>query len=599
MASEKDARPKLSDVEQFTNILQRKRDELVSAMYFQELLEDAEDIFLRHPLTIPETAPLTDERAVIAALGTRGLKVALEFGAGFMRDYIEDDVYTTEEEESAAEYAINPLAPLRFPLFFNGPSTAETLTKVEAFGAQLIDESFKTLGQDAYEKADAFKAATTAKEQLAIMQWLDARLRTMASAPLRETTSAVKEYHPARLSPKLIGTYPDITLPPTCLSVSVIATGFFKRAGVEEILHADVVRTTTEDLAMYTRALIQNIPRLVEPLGISLSNPLLESMENIRTQVSNYEQRLEAHHSAVYIKLVDGTWAQFDSNYHSTIQIEPVDDDTLDLEHSWDLLSSMSAIAPNLEMLTPLDKSSHFDIPGMSYLILKEQSPETIERLSLAVQNELDVDSDESLGERIYQHIEAIFFDDTDENPNALLASLNGVIKSYDVVDFNSNGEQHLRNVFHHLFTKYVLWNEDPREVLKKIRTNEQYRANRIEDIKALPVLMLLLMSLDSFKEAPYTPSVHRTVEVGLPEQRIGMSVLSDLATYSDSPLPAAFWLNHWPGGVPVIEQLDRASDSSSDDSYLTNNLIHYEQHPLTSHRNYSIIKRFIEVRSQ
>src|SRR5258708_6100145 len=46
-------------------------------------------------------------------------------------------------------------------------------------------------------------------------------------------------YHPMRLSPKMLGKYPDMPMQPTCLSASILAASFFEKASTP-YMHAGV-----------------------------------------------------------------------------------------------------------------------------------------------------------------------------------------------------------------------------------------------------------------------------------------------------------------------------------------------------------------------
>lgn len=589
----------LSEVREFTNELKVRRDELMSPLYFQELLRLAEVTCLTTLPDYPETQPPTGEAAVVARLGSRGLKVALELSTGVVTEHHRDKTYSSEDAENEGDRVITVSSPIRHARDFASTTDFDILAKTEAFGSQLIEESFRTLGQDAYSKAAEFAQATTAEEQMAIIHWLDARLFRMSRSPEGESTDVEERYyHPARISPKFIGIYPNHQLEPTCLSVSIIAAGFFKRAGVEAMLHGDVAETGAEASASYTGYLIEKLPKTLEKLGVSLPDAAHQSAIKVYDQVTAYEHRPDAHHVALYVRLVDGTWAQFDSNYRATthLRYEPTVED---LNMCWQKLKALAPIAPNIEISSHFFNDEDFDYASLAQYIVKKQNISVINELTAAVENELDSDTDEQFGERIFQLIENIFFNDSETQEDDFLKMINQVVKSSEVITYGTFKESHLHNAFYELFNKYVLWGESPDTVLKKIQNDVSYRHNRLEDITALPFLMAISIARDSFIDAPDTPGIHSSVELGLPEQRIGLATLSDFAVYTNSPLSPSFWLSHWPGSVSIIENLDRASHSSFDDSLLFNNLAHHEVHPLTSRRNYDIIKQFIEVRSQ
>jgi len=600
MATENGESPSVFDeMQYFTNELRTRRDELMSPIYFQELLELAEETCLTTSPEYPEAAPATGEAAIIASIGSRGLKIALELDLGIIKEYSRSAPYESEEDEARAARQITLSSPIKFTKEFTPPTDLTVLAKAEAFGSRLMEESFRTLGQDAYEKADAFKNATTAEEQMEIIAWLDTRIRKMTEpADYVPATVDTVHYHPARISPKFIGVYPNTQVEPTCLSVSVIAAGFFRRAGVEKLLHADVSKNKTEQTAAYTLDMIHDLPENLSRHGLSFSDPVKASVDTITQQLTDYECRLEAHHSAVYVQLADATWAQFDTNFKATTHL--IDPETNDkLMTSWEELRLLAPFAPNVELTSRFYDPYNYDFSTLARYVINEQEPGVTEALSAAATIELAKDTDEPLGERIYELIDSIFFNGDESQPEGLLGAINRTIKDAGVITYSGYKESHLRSVFYTLFHKYVLWGNAPTTVLEQAQSDASYAQNRVEDIASLPFLMAISLARDSFLDSVGEAVVHPVVELGLPEQRIGLAVLSDFAAHTNSPLSPSFWLSHWPGSVPIIENLDRASHSNFDDSLLYNNLVHREIHPLTSHRNYGIIRQFIEVREQ
>lgn len=595
----REAPRKNTEVEIFTNELRRKRDELLAPLYFQELLEFAQDTCLSGPEAPIPARVHSDESLIVAALGSRGLKTALEIEVEALEVPESTKQYENEENEATSERIFTTASPIKFPDVFSGSVDYDILAAAENFGNQLIRESFKTLGHDAYEKADAFKNASSAEEQMEIILWLERRLRVMITEKGEPSDTPEQEhYHPAQLSPKFIGVYPNNPIPPTCLSVSIIATSFFKRAGVKEILHGDVVRTSIEDAAVGAAVLVGVVRDLSRSLGITISEPAQVSLNKMHEQVEDYLYRPAAHHAAVYARLIDGSWAQFDSNYRTSVHLEPSNYDS-NLDEHWFALNGLAATAPNIELTAKLYGPDFLDIPSALYYVLEKHTPETIQAFRGAVRAKLETLSDEPLGEAMYEIVSNYFFDSDESQPDELLAFINNHLKEQVVVDNSGYKEGFLRNVFYYVFEKYVLWNETPDIVQARLEDDPQYRERRIEDIVALPFLMSIVLSKDYFINLFSEKTPHRILELGRPEQRIGLAVLSDFASHTNSPLSASFWLSHWPGNVAAVENLERGSSSDAEDSILFNNLVYQSIHPLTSLRNKDIIQKFIDIRTQ
>jgi len=577
----------VSEVRKGAESLGNRLDELLSPLYFQELVELAEEVCLTHPPFYPEAKEPTGEASLVYALGARGLRVATELTAGFIT--VSPTESRPEEDQDKIFFTIN--SPLQYPEHFNNSMNPEVISKVEAFGAQLIKESFHTLGQDAYQKAEQFRRATTSEEQMVIIEWLNTRLRAMIDNDLAPITGEETVYHPSRLSPKLIGSYPTQHLKPTCLSVSTIATSFFQRAGAE-VLHGEVVESGKDNCARITRSLIQKILHGLNKYDVTFSDTARESLEKIKKQAGEYYEREESHHVAVYVKLADNSWAQFDSNYHATTQLEKGASEEIDKVQSQ--LADMRPYAPNLELSTHLPQGTYI-VAAFARLYIEAQSPELVDGLRRAAEIELRSESELSLAERVYRAIDTIFF--AQGSDSDLLKEISLFLHLSEVRRIDGEYEDHLYNVFYKLFSKYVLWDESIDEVKERSKNDASYYQNRVDDIVALPFMMLAGMARDELSLGEGGRGAHSVVDLGNPEYRIGIATLSEFASYTDSPLTPSFWLSHWPGTAALIENLEHASHSRIDDAYLFNNLGHYTLHPLTSSRNKGIIESFFALR--
>jgi len=583
----------LTEVSDATEALQTRLDELMSPIHFQELLRTAEDVCLTRTPHYPGEFSLVGEVAIVAKIGTRGIKAALE-----LQHSIPSDKHTVNHEfEDEFKRPITFDTPIRVPQRFSESADFSIIAKAEAFGGALMAESFRTLGQDAYEKVAAFKNATSKEDQLAVMFWLDKRLDAMTHLDNPDSGEDVEDntvpqlYHPTRLSPKLIGVYPNQNLEPTCLSVSVIAAEFFRRAGAD-VMHADVARRGIEHTQASTALYISSLEAgLKKRFGMTLPHALSDSLRHVLNQTVASISRNESHHAAVYVGLLDGTWAQFDSNFASTVPIRHKDSNE-ELTKCYKTITEMKAYAPGTEITHQI--MGNMALSDMALEILGSEEPLTIFSIVEPAITELLNEDTESIGQRIYDNCIVPFFASTSENER--LNKLKRVIRSSVVESPPDVVEDGLQAEFYKLFEKYVLWGDSAESVVMLAQKDHNYLINRVVDIATLPFTLMATLSSRESKESGYFQA-HSIVELGLPEQRIGLAVLSDFAAYTDPPLTPSFWMSNWPGHVSVMENINGAEHSKYQDALVYNNIVYRELHPLTSLRNYDIIRSFLDPR--
>ena len=585
-----------TEVSDATEALQTRLDELMAPLHFQDLLHTAEDVCLTRTPYYPGEFSLVGEAAIVAKFGTRGIKAALELQHGVLSQ-LDDESIGNNEFTDEADRPITFDTPIRIPQRFSESVNFSIIGQAEAFGDALMRESFQILGQDAYEKVVAFKNATSVNEQLAVMAWLDKRLYGMtqhgtATAGEGENASDNDQlYHPSRLSPKLIGVYPDQNLPLTCLSVSVIAAEFFRRAGAD-VMHADVSRRNIEQTQLSTAYYISSLKSGLEKrFGLTLPQDLSDSLRRVFDQTWKAVTRNEPHHAAVYVNLIGSTWAQFDPNFASTVPIIHKDSNE-ELTKSYAAITELKSYAPGTEISHQIYGT--MQIADMALEVLGTEQPHTVFSVVEPACIELLNEDTESIGQRIYDNCIVPFFEATSDDVR--LNKLKEIIRGSEVESPLGDPEEGLQSEFYKLFEKYVLWGDSAESVVARARKDQNYLLNRVMDIATLPfTLMATLASRESRGDGYFQP--HTLIELGLPEQRIGLAVLSDFAAYTDSPLTPSFWMSNWPGHVSVMENIDGAGHSKYQDALVFNNAIYRKLHPLTSFRNNGIIHSFLDPR--
>lgn len=597
--------------EQRTDAVVNRLGELTAKLRFDELVEYATEVCLRKPpdYDAPPTKESGKDRDVVLYLGLRGLRSAVELAEKYIsappspeeeNDEDEDEDETAEEYEDEDDkpksFRVDYTSPMLYPETWSTQLDPDIINKATKFGESLIAEAYAVLGHDVYQKIEELKSAQTVKDQMDIIMWLDRRIHKMTRDPKADQESDESEekhfYHPMRLSPKLIGTYPNHALRPTCLSVSIIADSFFEKAGLKT-LHAGVNESGSEKtigagifLAMKTLSSFE------ERYNIKFADPALAAIKNVAKRLITTHKREDAQHSAIYVQLIDGNWAQFDPNYLATFAVQE-ESANEQLTKTDQILNEFEDIAPGLEISTMLLGS----MPAAEILenIFDEQRPEYLAAHAVKAREILTSLGNESIPQAIYEQCFLPFFNtSTDNDYLALLLDAANSARIFS--EYTDKPELEIQEKFYEMFERYVLWGDSLENFLRRVREDSEYLNNRIEDIVALPFMVAISIAKSEAEEG--TPSyTHHKLDIGLPAPRIGFSALSDFAAYDDeSELPNSFWISYWPGNASVISHIFKEPFSDSDRILTRANAISYHMHPFTSTKNYEIIKSFLEA---
>jgi len=572
--------------------------EMHAKIRFDELLEYATEVCLKSP---PEYTPLpkdslNSETNLVASLGLRGLRSAIELSEG----YIAIEYFDSEEEASKPEdinefqqrVRMDLASPMIYPETWSDSLDSDIIDKVRVFGERLISEALVVLGADVYIKVDELKNAQTVDEQMAVLNWLDRRLRKMTDVSDSSESDEPDRhfYHPARLSPKFIGVYPEHTMRPTCLSVSIIAASFFEKAGLN-VLHAGVNESGNEKTVssgiFLTSMMLETYEKKYD---IHFSDPAKTAINKLLGNLISTYKREDAQHAATYVQLLDGRWGQFDPNYEATLLVEEKDSNK-ELSKTYSLLKEFETTAPGLEITTMLP--GFMDAAEILENIFDKQVPTVTAGLRDTAREVLTKLDDESAPQEIFNHCVEAFYKFSVDSPN--LEIFQKIALGVDIISrYSDKQESLIQNTFYLMFERYVLWGDSLEVFLNRIKTDESYLHNRIEDIVALPFMTAIAIAKSEAEEA--TPwYTHHKLDVGLPATRIGFAVLSDFAAYDDdSEIPDSFWMSYWAGNVSVMEHLQQKPFSDSAYNLTYTNAAYYDIHPFTSNKNYEIIKSFL-----
>lgn len=525
-------------------------DRLTSPVVFEALARDVESMMLSSPLERTPVAEYSGERALLAHLGAHGLRVALEINSG--AEYGFPDLHIR-----------GPLDMLCRPEEFVDQETPGVAEWAVDFGDALLKEAYTCLGKDAEQKLTEYREATTAEEQLAIIMWLDERLRAMQE-PTKYKRGGVPDdilfYHPLRLSPKVIGVYPNINIPPTCLGFSIIATSFLYSAGAPT-LHAGVMRTDNEtDVIDSCDFSWETADDIATALGYDtdFSNALRENAS------LGYDALTEAdngYHAVALTRLIDGRWAQLDPNYEMT-QVVSVAGFNNRMTTAFDELAELATVAPLLEETVQTQFQSIIKMWRDAYSPGLEVHSSSIDALHEAFTD----DDNESLPRRIREiMVEISEYIHKDDDMETDIAKLREELNNNFF--FNEKGEDVdvlsdtslLGNDMYTLISKYVLYEQDVAEFKQRCRTDERFLTRRVTDvltiIMAQPAIEAALLISGNRKKLP-----HIVYEVGRPAPRVAMTVLSDFAALmANDPLPPTFWHGTWPSLVPITDSAPAA----------------------------------------
>lgn len=537
----------------------RRVENLTSPMLFDELLGLVSETCLREPLKIPVIGELSPEAVIVQKLGTKGVRAALDF------IYKSETLLPGELEDKAQDPdCITSESPLLdHPEYFSDSVDFTALKKAEALGEALLDQAYRCLGTDVEDKIQQYREASDSEAQIAVLKWLHQRLVDITVPPLTDPNDDEEDdlfYHPIRLSPKAIGVFPDHAIGPTCLGVSILAASFLKQAGAE-MLHAGVIHSRFDEKLRAAYSLFVNLHEISQEIyDVDLPPQQREVLAKKLAEIIERVESSQAFHAAVYTKLADNKWYQIDPNFRASTRLYSNINQQMTNAHA-DLVS-LKDIAPGIEIslnMTLLSESMILED------ILQQSGPDLLPGVEEVRQFLLHADS-ESLPHHIREKFIDRFFYTSQEMPLGRL-----LMEQLTTAEQDGYEGGRYDDIFYKTFEKFVLWEQPLDEVLNRCRQDETYLRRRIDDIRTLPFMMVAWYALQRL-EGVDMPE-HQAVEVGLPETRIGLAVLSDFAVYTDSPLPASFWLSHWPGLVSIIEAMPRAAQSDVQDSILLNNL--------------------------
>lgn len=494
--------------------------------------------------------------------------------------------------------------------------------KIEAFGAAILDEAFLCLGEDAVEEVEEYKAAKTHKEKRNAYNWLFKRLENITrisrgepeyvdgaedeQAPdtSEESEDSMPEednpseeelpnnngyiYNPAYFSPKLIGRYPDIKLTPSCLGMSILASSFLHKAG-EDYLHAGVVHTASSEVRVVEGAMISQLKDFAQACGIKIPDQVEERLDKIHEEQRTSLGTDRGFHATVISKLFNQDWVQIDPYFASNLVLPRKGSIAISEYHQ--RLKSMGQTAKGLESFVfNRDSLSPFSF----YFHLEDlmEASKPLEYYEEFLQN---LPEDTALSEIFTEAFSNISNPKTRNGKKSVL-QLEYLFEYVYDEDYHEDFQAILQGTIDDFLFK------DAKEkgldwCVQRCKTDKNYLRRRAEDLKLLP-LYGLIRSFGYLEAAIVTNSLrlpHSVYEAGLPEYRVGICALSDLATYCKDDLPPSFWLTYWQSHVSLAEHHENTNGSKAQQRMVQQVADYMERSGWTYHTNRGIINDILE----
>lgn len=555
-------------------------EELQDPMRFDALLALATETCLRDPNTFTaklaeraaQEAP-TEETRVLQTMGLWGLREAVEIEHTPMGAQLGSMLKNRDSR------ILDSTDIMGSPDNFSGARDPEITRKIAAFGSALIEEAFACLGKSAEEMVERYRTGDN-EAKVTVLNWLTKRIdniQELGDTPFSQMSNKEYFYHPIRLSPKAIGEFPEINVSASCLGMTILATAFLAKAGVRT-LHAGVARSSDQQARIAAADAGGEAIYLASTAGITLPDTvhfklMQMALHNMRSVVHD-----NGYHAAVYAHLEDDEWLEIDLNYHKLGNTVP-SNSHLPFHELWDTLAEYAAHEPGLEIMY----SDDFSLESISDFLRNS--------VEARLGSMPDVDAWEAwlqeapdslhLEDVARAAIDPAFFrplheDETEAGRRALIWEGINCRQRLQSDEEPSFGDKFFSREAQDVLAQYVFSTTqgDLAAELARSKVDAAHRRTLAEGLRAAPILMYSRL-MGKIAEASLNNEyiwAHRSVEVGLPEYRIGAAVLSDFGVYCDNSLGARFWATYWPSHVVVTEH-SAGKDASLRDQQVTSNL--------------------------
>lgn len=300
------------------------------------------------------------------------------------------------------------------------------------------------------------------------------------------------------------------------------------------------------------------------------------------------------YHAGTTVQLADGRWYVFDP-YYDVMHPIPSESSNKRMDDTYKTLLEFHDDAPGLELsydsrLLTAEKGLHKAVSDGTLLY---KDPATTQKIAAMMAIDPEMAMDRIYSEIIDPHFRSAIESD-DPDIAIIFKSIYESIDSYP----SDDSKDYVRQAFEDIYQNYVLWQDKPGNVAKRMLEDKRYFADRMLDVVYLPIFMATLLASRNLEHGYVGIDLPGALELGLPHNRIGHAVLSDFAAYTDDPLPPSFWFAQWSSLVPITETIDR-SESKTQQKMGEFMARWAEQRDLTYVNAYSIIKKHISDREK
>jgi len=436
---------------------------------------------------------------------------------------------------------------------------SEITSAIEQFGADMLNDAFECLGKAGGLFLDLFmnaKSTAVKIDACLALEELVNKIAHRAAYQFEEEDKETFRYSPIRLTPKLIGVHPNNTLATTCLGKSILTASFFAKADVP-MLHGGVILSAQQDELLLQAETIRDIQEQANHPEHTIPSRQEENLARVRHENMDAVLRHNGFHAATYAKIAEGAWMQFDPNYGSA---KIIDEEAAQLDRAYSDLSILrGAASPNAEarLMLGISRGEYFFVDLARDMGAVLPSWREIDDLLLHTPS-CEVYS--AIIEKIFLPLFPSWLNDIDGD-----GSKEHIKKGVNIALSPARNEkvEYVQLLLARVLEGYVFTDATEGsflESIKRCKIDSAYRQRRVEDLCIAPLMMVLTLESTWFeikkKELGPGGFGHPCIDLGLPEYRIAMAVLSDIAVHYGDELPLSSWLAYWPSDVSLAEHI-------------------------------------------
>ena len=441
---------------------------------------------------------------------------------------------------------------------------------VTMLGERILVDAYRYLGEDAdlvvEETVKKINQATTTIDKVnALFEVIgkrhnDVKENDAPAEQLLKTSGGKQLNHIAKLSPITIGQYPTPTFTPSCLAFSIISASFFKKCGVEKLIHTGVVSTVDRPYA--TTAF--NIAKDIDARFKTHLQPYCDNFEQIVAEIGDSAAHTifdHDPHSSVLFRM-DDRWVLFDPFMKSVVLMSEKESERLDKAH--EILNEH----PALEYIYhPSNKMTHLvnsDLTQFAYEIVTENTP-NIEQWRRALDVAVAFQSIEPVramlekltggrmpfaellvGTGLFDTISAAKYKDIDDDEAFIVASRAGVDDF--IMSCIARYVFEMKDTPTPEFTKY----------LERCERDDRYRERIVENLNILPykiILSALQDTRDLYQHPEELPHAapHSSLEIRNLAHGVGAACLLDVSYGLNEELSLSFWARQSSSQLPLL----------------------------------------------